>query len=109
MIGEVKFLAGLGSGVVVIALIATVSMVLGNPTAINAVIGCGFSGTCFLAAAALLHGLSARSRISNKPYYDKIARLEAELGISERPKPRPPAVRRVEIDGVSIEYRSWGA
>jgi hypothetical protein len=109
MIGEVKFLAGLGSGVVMIALIATVSMVLGNPTAINAVIGCGFSGTCFLAAAALLHGLSARPRSRNKPDYDKIDRLEEELGMSERPKPRPLVVRRVEIDGVSTEYRSWGA
>ena len=89
-----------------------VSFLLGNPAALVMAITGVITGTAFAAAARVLRRRRrpAPYRTARRPDYDKIARLEEELGITEsRPKPPPPILRRVEIDGVSVQYRSWGS
>lgn len=95
----------------VMAIGGVASFLLGNPAALVMVVTGVITGTAFAAATHILRRRRgpAPLRTARRPDYDEIARLEEELGITQRPKPQPPVVRRVEIDGVSTEYRSWGA
>lgn len=64
-------------------LFAFIDMLLGNPTAINGVIGIGFAATLITAAAlAFRHQDRPVRETESKPDYAKIVSLERELGIN---------------------------
>jgi hypothetical protein len=106
MNAEVKIMASFGALSFAIFVWAFVDMLLGSSTAINGVIAFGFCAAVSVPCAASLRDDKPRLVAVPKPDYAKIAALEIELGITEAP---PQGVlRRVERDGETTEYRTWG-
>lgn len=63
---------------------AFVAMLLGNPTAINGVVGIGIPALMCTAAAVIFHRDDKPARpVESKPDYAAIAQLERELGIGD--------------------------
>jgi hypothetical protein len=106
--GEVKFLTFASTLCWGIFTWAFIDMLMGNPTAIEGVVSLGILGIPFTVGAVALHRLDKPSVAGARPDYQKIADLEHELGITQAPPP-PGVLRRVERDGETTEFRSWGS
>lgn len=109
MSGEMRLFAYMAVPCWALWVWAFVDMLLGNPTAINGVIGIGLGASIISAAAlALRRQDRPQHAVPPKPDYAKIERLERELGLVESPK-RTPIRRVIDHDGEGTEIRSWGS